>query len=424
MPKYLIIGGSVSAVGAVEAIREVDSAGTILVISEESLLTYSRPLIGEYLCGNTSLEKMMYRTKEFWRLNDVQVSIGKRVVSLDLDNKYILLDTGEKIYFEKLLIATGSKPVIVSIEGKDKVGVVTFTSLANAEVLKTRITDLARVVIIGGGLIGVCAAEALAVRDVEVTIVELKETILSLLLDPAASDIVKSNIQKEGINVITGHSVKRIIGRKDDGSKVAGVVLENDEIIPCDIVIIAIGVKPRIELVIGTEIKTNLGIVVDRFMRTSVPYVYASGDVAEAYDFILDENRILPQWPTAYLGGKMAGYNMAGLETKYPGGTLMSALKYFNTSLIAAGMTNPKNSQDIQVLISKDPRNSTYKKIVIRKGRIIGFILVNNIERAGILFNLMQKGVNINRVKEKLLSSDFCLLSLPEQLRKTILMEA
>jgi len=424
MPKYLIIGGSVSTIGAVEAIREVDSIGTIMVISEESPLTYSRPLIGEYLGGNASLEKIIYRSKEFWRLNGVEVSVGKRVVSIELGSKYVVLDEGEKIYFEKLLIATGSKPAIVSIEGMDKVGVFTFTSLANAEVLKTRITDLEKVVIIGGGLIGVCAAEALAVRDVEVTIVELKETILSLLLDPAASDIVKSNIQKEGIKVIAGHSVKSIIGRKDDSSKVAGVVLENDEIIPCDIVIIAIGVKPRIELAVGTGIKTNVGIVVDRFMRTSVPYVYASGDVAEAYDFIFEENRVLPQWPTAYLEGKVAGYNMAGLKTKYPGGTLMSALKYFNTSLIAAGMTNPKNSQDVQVLFSKDHKNSVYKKIVIRKGRIIGFILVNDIERAGILFNLMQKGVNIDAFREKLLSSNFCLLSLPEQLRKTILMEA
>jgi len=424
MPKYLIIGGSVSTIGAVEAIREVDSIGTIMVISEESPLTYSRPLIGEYLGGNASLEKIIYRSKEFWRLNSVEVSVGKRVVSIELGSKYVVLDEGEKIYFEKLLIATGSKPAIVIIEGMDKVGVFTFTSLANAEVLKTRITDLERAVIIGGGLIGVCAAEALAVQDVEVTIVELKETILSLLLDPEVSDIIKSKIQKEGIKVIAGHFVKSIIGRKDDGSKVAGVVLENGEVIPCDIVVIAIGVKPRIELAVGTGIKTNVGIVVDRFMQTDVPCVYASGDVAEAYDFIFEENRVLPQWPTAYVGGKVAGYNMAGLETKYPGGTLMSALKYFNTSLIAAGMTNPRNGQDIQVLFSKDHKNSVYKKIVIRKGRIIGFILVNDIERAGILFNLMQKGVNIDTFREKLLSSNFCLLSLPEQLRKTILMEA
>ena len=395
-----------------------------MVVSDESPLTYSKPLIGEYLCGAALLKKIMYRSDEFWRLNRVETSVRKRAVGVELASKYIMLDGGERVYFEKLLIATGSKPIIGSIDGTDKGGVFTFTSLSDAEILKARIAEAERAVIIGGGLIGVCVAEALATQGIETTIVELKETILSLLLDPIASEIVRAKIQKGGINILTGHSVQRIIGRKNDGDKVEAVMLENNQVIPCDIVVIAIGVKPRIELVQGTEIKTNIGIVVDRFMRTSVPDVYACGDVAEAYDFIFEENRILPQWPTAYLGGRVAGCNMAGQEIQYPGGTLMSALKYFNIPIIAAGVTNPINGQGVEVLVSHSPTNDMYKKVVIRKGRIVGFIMVNDIERAGILFYLMQEGVNVDEFKEKLLSSDFGLLSLPAQLRKTMLTEA
>jgi NAD(P)H-nitrite reductase large subunit len=394
-----------------------------MVISEESPAAYSRPLIGEYLCGNSSLEKITYRSKEFWRLNNVEVFLGKRVVGVELSNKFVTLEGGEKVYFENLLLATGGKPITGSIDGKDKRGVFTFTSLSDAEILKARIGGKERAVIIGGGLIGVCLAEALAKNGMDVAIIELKETILSLLLDPTSSEIIRSKIQKEGIKVLTGHSVQRIIGKKDDENTVDAVVLENAQVIPCELVVIAIGVRPRIELAQGTEIKTNIGIVMDRFMRTSVPYVYACGDVAEAYDFVFEENRVLPQWPTAYIGGRTAGFNMAGKETQYPGSTLMSALKYFNIPVIAAGVTNPMNSQEIQSLISYSPKDAIYKKIVIRKGRIIGFILVKDIERAGILFYLMQENVDTDEFKEKLLSSDFGLLSLPAELRKKMLAE-
>ena len=237
---------SAGAIGAVEAIREVDLVGTIMVVSEESSMTYSRPLIGEYLCGNTPLEKMIYRSEDFWRLNRVKTSVRKKVDGIDLASKYVILGGDEKVYFEKLLIATGSKPIMGDIDGKDKDGVFTFTTLTDAEVLKARIAETERAVIIGGGLIGVCVAEAIATYGIETTIVELKETILSLLLDATSSEIVTLKIKKEGINILTGHYVQQIIGRNDNGNKVAAVILENGQVIPCDLVIIAIGVKPRI----------------------------------------------------------------------------------------------------------------------------------------------------------------------------------
>ena len=159
-------------------------------------------------------------------------------------------------------------------------------------------------------------------------------------------------------------------------------------------------------------------------MHTSVPDVYACGDVAEAYDFVLDESRVLPQWPIAYLGGKVAGYNMAGENVQYPGGTVMSALKYFDVPVIAVGMTNPKDSDGCQILASHNHSGISYKKMVLKKGKIIGLILVGDIERAGIFFYLMSKGINVDEFKEKLLSEDFGLVTLPGQLRRTMLAEA
>jgi NAD(P)H-nitrite reductase large subunit len=256
-----------------------------------------------------------------------------------------------------------------------------------------------------------------------VTVVELREHILSLLLDNTASEIVEAAIRKKDVNIITGHSVQQIRGRDDDENKADAIILDNGEIISCDVVVIAVGVSPCNELVRGTKIETNRGIKIDRFMRTSVPDVYACGDVAEVYDFILSENHVLPQWPTAYSSGKIAGYNMAGISTQYPGGTVMSAMKYFDVPVVAMGTTNPKDGDEHQILTSSDPEASSYRKIVLKNGKIKGLILIGDIEKAGIFFHLMSESVNVEDFKEQLLSEDFGLISLPEQLRRTMISE-
>ncbi|MGQ9781965.1 MAG: NAD(P)/FAD-dependent oxidoreductase [Nitrososphaeria archaeon] len=424
MPKYVIVGGSVGTVGAIEAIREVDADGTITVVSEETPITYSRPMIGEFLLIDAPTKKLAYRSEEFWRLNKVETVVGKKTIGVDFAEKCVRLDGGEKVHFEKLLIASGSRPVAVKISGVDRDGVFTFTTLADASAMKKRIKSSRRAVVVGGGLIGVYAADVLSNLGLKTTIVELRERILSLLLDQVASEIVKARIQEKGADIFTGRSVQKILGKEEDDSQVGAVVLDNGKVIACDIVVMAVGVKPRIELVQGTEIKTNTGIIVDRFMRTNIPDVYACGDAAEAYDFILNGNRVLPQWPTAYAGGRVAGYNMAGKETEYSGGTLMSTLKYFGIPVAAAGLTDPKDDLEYEILKLYDPATSTYKKVVIKNDKVVGFILVNNIERAGTLYYLMSKGVKITGFKEKLLSENFGLVSLPATIRNTMLEES
>ena len=158
--------------------------------------------------------------------------------------------------------------------------------------------------VIGGGLIGISVTEALMKRGLKVTMVELQEKILSFFLDPKASDIVEAVVRKAGVNFATGQSVQKIIGKPENDGAVGGVILTKGDEVPCDIVIVAIGVIPRTELVVGTDVKINRGIVVDNFMQTTVPDVYASGDVAETFDFILNQSRSLPLWPLAVLEGQ------------------------------------------------------------------------------------------------------------------------
>lgn len=420
MSKYVIVGASAAGIGAVEAIREVDPVGTVTVISEEQCPQYSRPMISDLVSGKANFEKMMCREDEFWEKHEVQALTGRTALSLNLTEKYVALDRGDRVNFEKLLIATGGKPFVPKIEGADKDGVFTFTTLSDAERLLARVENAKSAVVIGGGLIGVSVTEALVKRGLKVTMVELKDKILSLIIDPTASEMVENVISKAGVTIVTGQSVQRVTGKPENENVVGGAILTSGEQVQCDLVIIAIGVIPRMELVSGTDVKTNRGIIVDRFMRTNVSDVYASGDVAEAYDFVLGENRLLPLWPLALLEGKVAGYNMAGKKADYPGGTAMSALKYFGIPIISVGIANPMEDAAYECLVKHEPEKNLYKKIVLKDNVIVGMTLVNDIEQAGVLFHLMKNGANVKKFKQELLSEDFCLATVPRSLRRKV----
>jgi NAD(P)H-nitrite reductase large subunit len=241
-------------------------------------------------------------------------------------------------------------------------------------------------------------------------------------LDETASDMAEKVLKETGVKVITCQTVTEILGKKDKSTEVGGVLLSDNTKISCDLVVIAIGVIPRIDLVKQTPLKVNRGIIVDRYMRTNLPDVYACGDVSEAYDFLVNSNRLLPLWPLAHLGGRVAGYNMAGKPTKYDGGTVMSSLNYFNLPIIAVGTVNPKNVKDYEVLVEFKPEKKVYKKIVLKDGSIQGFILLGDLEKAGIFYRLLQKHVDLNSITDRLLSDDFGIITLPEQYREEIFM--
>jgi NAD(P)H-nitrite reductase large subunit len=418
--KYVIVGASAAGIGAVEAIREVDPVGTVTIISDEQCPQYSRPMISDLVSGKANFDKMMCREGEFWQKNGVQALTGRTAVSIDLTKKRVALDKGDHINFEKLLIATGGKPFIPKIEGSEKEGVFTFTKVSDAESLAAKIESAKTAVVIGGGLIGVSVTEALVKRGLKVTMVELKDNILSLILDQTASEMVENVISNAGVTIATGQTVKQILGKPEDNNLVGGAVLTGGQTVPCDLLIIAIGVIPRMELVSGTDVKTNRGIIVDKFMRTNVPDIYASGDVAEAYDFVLGENRLLPLWPLAQQEGKVAGYNMAGKKAEYPGGTAMSALKYFGIPSISIGIISPREDDAYEILVKHEPERTLYRKIVLKDNVIVGLTLVNDIERAGVLFHLMKNGVNVKRLKQELISEDFSLATLPRSLRRKL----
>lgn len=415
MTKYLIIGNSAGGIAAAEAIREIDSQGLLAIVSDEHLLAYSRPLISEYLAGEKTLPEMALRNVGFYKEHKIALHLGKKVIKIDTEAHTATLEDYSTLDWDRLLLACGGKPVVPHINGTDRKGVITFTTLADARRIKESLEWARRIVVIGGGLIGMSVTDALIKKGIEVIVVELMDRVLSAMLDKEASEIVQEKLRESRVRVITGHQVTGITGRPGNDDILGGIVLDNGEEISCYLVIIAIGVTPRTELVTGTGIKVNRGILVDRNMRTSHPDVYACGDVTEAFDSVYGSDRLTPIWPNASIGGRVAGLNMAGVPAVYPPVTSLATLKYFGLSMVSAGIVEPPKNDGFEILERHNGNN--YRKLVLKEGRIAGMVLNGDISRAGILYGLMREKLPVTDYKNTLLEETFDWAALPPALR-------
>ena len=418
MARYVIIGNSAGGIGAAEAIRQVDRTGSLVVVSDEPYPVYSRPLISEYLAGEADLDKMLYRPRDFYAKNGIDTLFGRKAARLNFQPNYVELEDGEKVPWDNLLLATGGVPFVPRTEGSGRDGVLTFTTLGDAKAIESKLDKARSALVIGGGLIGISVTEALVKRGLQVTIVELKDRILNVLLDEDASALAERAVKAAGVRIVTGHTVTQIIGRTDEDASVGGVILDDGETIPCDLVIMAIGVIPRVDLARQTEIKINRGILVDRAMRTSVANVYACGDAAEAFDFVTGTNRVVPIWPNAYIGGRVAGFNMAGVPAEYAGGTAMNSLNYFGLSIVSAGVVSADGEDGYAVIGEKRLAEGVYKKIILKEEIVVGMTFVGEIERSGIVLGLMRDRVRVDGFSADLVSPNLSFASFPKELRK------
>lgn len=413
---YVIVGNSASGIAAIESIREYDKSSKITVISDEPYFNYSRPLISYLLSKKVNLKAMPYRGKDFYKDNKVKLILNKRAAKLELKEKYVILSDRQKIYFDKVLISTGGVPIIPEIKGYNLSGVFTFIKMTDIEKIKEYIKadEIKKAVVIGAGLIGLKATESLIKLGIKVTIVELADRILSATLDKKASNIIETALGEIGCRLVTNNTVVGINGKN---KKAKEVILKDKKRIPAELVIVAIGVSPNMELVKNTLIKTNKGILVDEHMRTNVKDIYAAGDCCEAKDLLMEINRPIAIWPVAVRQGKIAGFNIAGKKTEYRGGIAMNSVELCSIPTISVGESCPEG-EDYQVLEHFEQKKSIYKKIVLRDRKITGAIFIGDIERAGIYTGLIKDRVDTSSFKEHLLKEDFGLISLPEKYRK------
>lgn len=410
---YTIIGNSVSAISAIEAIRSIDHRSQITLISDEIYHTYSRPLISYYLAGKVDDSKMYYRPLDFYERKGVRTLLGKKVLKVDTSSRKLVLGD-EELPFEKLLIATGASPSIPPIDGLDRTRFFTFTKWDDAKAILEELNGKKNPVVLGAGLIGVKAAEALNLRGFRVTMVELAKTILPNALDKKASCIMEKAARDAGIEVITENTIVEVHSKKGEPQT---LTLKDGRMLPCDLLIIAVGVRPNIQLVEGTQIEVGRGIKVDQFMQTNIKGIYSSGDVSEARELLKDESEPVPIWPNGYAQGKTAGKNMAGESRPFRGSVNMNSVEINHIPVISVGLSNIEGD-DLEILLREDTRKNYYRKIVLKDDRIVGAILVNCIDRAGIITSLIIDRIDVSNFKDALLEDSFGYLSLPKHMRR------
>ena len=387
---YVIIGNSAAAVGTMEGIRQIDKNGKITVISDESYHTYSRPLISYWLMGKVTDKNIFYRSPDFYEKNGVETILGCRAVKIDAAAKNVLLADGRMIPYDKLMAATGSKPFVPPMNGMDKIASChTFMSYDSVKAIRSEIREGARVLIIGAGLIGLKAAEALNEYKADITVVDLADRILPSILDARAGSIMKKHIESKGTKFILGTSVEEF---SEHSAK-----LKNGTVVDFDMVIIAVGVRPNTELVSDAGGKVERGIICDLTQKTTLDDVYAAGDCTVSHDASSDTDKILALLPNAYMLGEVAGRNMAGAETKYENAIPMNAIGFFGLHIITAG------SYDGEEYIEENGNN--YKKLVFRDGLLKGFILMGDVKRAGIYTSMIKERINLGDVDMDMLKN-------------------
>lgn len=404
--KYCIIGNSAAAVGCVEGIRSVDKASEITLISSEPHHTYSRPLISYLLYGKTDEQRMKYRPDGFYADNNVNAMLGRTVVSIDEENKTVVLDDKTTVAYDKLLVATGSSPLILPIEGLDSVEKkFTFMTLDDAHAFEKAIDKTSRVLIMGAGLIGLKCAEGICDKVAKITVVDLADRILPSILDNGGSEMVKSHIEKKGVEFLLKSSVTKLTENKatlSDGSE-----LEFDVFVMC------VGVRPNVSLVKDIGGNVNRGIVTDEKCRTSVDDIYAAGDCTESYDITSDTVRVLALLPNAYMQGETAGVNMAGGEKLYDKAMPMNAIGFFGLHMITAG------NYDGEAIVSEE--EGSRKVLFVKDNLLKGFIMIGNVERAGIYTSLIRNKTPLDTIDFELVAQKPQLMAFSKKERAAML---
>ena len=417
--RYLIIGNSAAAVGAVTGIRQQDPDGSIVILSREKEHTYSRPLITYLLGGKVTEDAMYYRPQDFYRQNQVEARLGVEAKALDVAAKKVLTDQDE-IGYDKLLLATGGRPILPpDMKGLDCEGVFSFTTWEDARKIAHYIeaNQVKRAVVVGGGLIGLKSVEALVARGLKVTVVELADRILSITLDQTASDLAAQSLERAGVELLCGTTVASV---QSDQGRISGVTLTSGKKRSCGLLIMAIGVVPAAELARQAGLEVDRGIVVDGRLQTSAEGVFAAGDVAQATEILSGKKMPIPIWPVAYRQGFIAGSNMAGAELVYEGGLAMNSVEICGLPTISTGRTSLEEGDGVEILRHLNREKLHYKKIVLKDNRVVGAVFVGDINRAGIFTGLIKSGIKVAAIKNRLLDEEFGLITLPPSYRDQV----
>jgi len=374
MKNYLIVGNGVAGTTAAENIRKMDREGAVTMVTDEDLPFYYRIRLSEYLAGDLTEQDLVAKGDSWYRDQRIDLKLKTRVMGADAHKKIVRLKSGEELSYDTLLIATGSHSFIPPIQGAERKG------MAYGR-------EVDEVVLIGGGLLGLEAGNALVKTGKRVMVVEFFPRLLPRQLDVAGAERLQDVLEGMGFSFRLGVKTEAITGE----DRVDGVRLEGGDRLSAKMVIISAGVRPNMELVEPLGLDSDKGIQVNAQMQTSQPEIYAAGDVAEFNG--------IPYgiWPAALEQGKIAGNNMAGGQMTYQGTTMANTLKVAGVDLASAGNIDAENELESMVATDK----GIYKKIVMDQGRVVGCIMLGDTKGFNKITQAIAEKLEISQIKDQ-----------------------
>lgn len=392
--KYVIIGASAAGLAAAEAIRKADAQGTITVLTEEAYMPYSRPSISYYLKGKVKESDMALRKPNFYREKKIDIVKNTKATAIDTEKKVV--KAGRKSYpYDKLCLCTGSKPFVPPMENvKGKTNALTFLDLKAVKDVKAIANEKTRAVVIGAGLIGMKAAEGLVKICKSVDVVELSPRVLPSILDAKSAKQVKKHLENNGIRF---HLENTVVRAASKGKQISAVTLKNGKKLPCDLLILAVGVRPQTELAEKAGLAVDRGIITDtETMQTSDPDIYAAGDCCVSVDMLDGSKKIIALWPNAVQQGNVAGAQMAGADITVGGTYSVNAIDFFGLRICTCGLINAQGEQYSDKIIQ---HGDSYKRLVFEGDKLVGYVLINSSVNAGLYTNLISNQISLDTLQ-------------------------
>ena len=389
--RYVIIGNGIAGVSAAEAIRELDRDGDLIMLGDETEVPYSRPMISNVLEGSQAPEKLPIRSERLYDQLNISPMLGGRVAAINVEARQIGLPDGDRVDFDRLLIASGADPRPIEADGLDLEGIFYMRTQAHVRRQLAALENAREAVVLGGGLVGFKAAYALLKRGLKVTMLITSGYPLAMQVDETAGKMILDRLLIQGLDVRVGVSVNAFEGN----GRVKAAVTDDGRSVSCDLVIIGKGVLPARDFIPRERIHVDLGIVVDDHLQSSAAGIYAAGDVAESIDIARRCRWINAIWPEAASQGRIAGYNMAGRETCYAGSLSRNVMRVYDLDVMTLGYANPGDDPDLHVLRWGGGNRGWYRSLVFRDDRLVGAILINHIEQGGVIRALIENQVPI-----------------------------
>ncbi|MDP1738098.1 MAG: nitrite reductase large subunit NirB [Caulobacter sp.] len=392
--RLVVVGNGMAGCRAVEEVLKRDPGRyEIAIFGAEPRVNYNRIMLSPVLAGEKAFADIVINDEAWYRDNGVTLHAGRAVTGLDLEGRRVLAEGGLEVGYDRLILATGSDPVRLPLPGADLAGVVTFRDLDDVEAMvAASATPGARAVVIGGGLLGLEAACGLARRGMAATVVHLMDVLMERQLDESAGFLLRQALVDRGVETVLGAQSEEIVGL--DG-KVAGLKLKDGTILPCDLLVMAVGIRPNAALGKAAGLATNRGLMVDDAMRTSDPAVFAVGECAEHRGQCY--GLVAPIWEMC----RALAQALTDGDGVYEGSVLSTRLKVSGVDVFSAGrFAGGDGCEDI---VFRDAARGVYKRVVIEDGKVTGAVLFGDAADGGWYFDLMKSGRDVAEIRETLI---------------------